>query len=79
MDDLERVIKTIPKEHLFIYGHSFGGNVLANFLLAKTTKISKWSCFISAWLELAKQPNMLEFAMANVMNKIVPGLRKIVK
>lgn len=73
LDDLERVIQTIPKEHLFIYGHSFGGNVLANFLLRKQPNYLSGAILSSAWLELAKQPNILEFAMANVMKKIAPS------
>ena len=73
LDDLERVIKTIPKDHLFIYGHSFGGNVLANFLLRKQPNYLSGAILSSAWFELAKQPNILEFAMANVMNKIAPS------
>ena len=33
LDDLGRVLKSIKYQKLFLYGHSFGGNVLANYLI----------------------------------------------
>jgi len=73
LDDLERVINTIPHHHLFLYGHSFGGNVLANFLLRKQPQYLRGAILSSPWLELAKKPNALEFLMARVMNKLAPS------
>jgi alpha-beta hydrolase superfamily lysophospholipase len=73
LDDLERVIKTIPHHHLFLYGHSFGGNVLANFLLRKQPKYLKGAILSAPWLLLAKKPNVLQLCLAKIMNKIYPG------
>ena len=73
LDDLERVLKTLPHQHLFIYGHSFGGNVLANFLLRKQPKYLRGAILSAAWLLLAKEPNVLELGMAKLMNNILPS------
>ena len=73
LDDLERVIKTIPQQNLFLYGHSFGGNVLANFLLRKQPKYLKGAILSAAWLQLFKQPYAIELAMAKLMNKLFPS------
>jgi len=72
LDDLERVIKTIPHHHLFLYGHSFGGNVLANFLLRKQPTYLKGAILSAPWIILAKKPNLLKIALAKIMNKIYP-------
>ncbi len=74
LDDLERVLKTLPHQHLFLYGHSFGGNVLANFLLRKQPKYLKGAILSAAWLQLAKEPNSIDTGLAKIMNNILPSL-----
>jgi len=74
LDDLERVIKTIPHNHLFLYGHSFGGNVLVNFLLRKQPKGLKGAILSAAWMQLAKEPNIVDLSLAKLMNGIYPSL-----
>ena len=73
LDDLERVIKTIPHQHLFLYGHSFGGNVLANFLLRKQPQYLRGAILTAPWMQLVNEPNIFEFALAKAMNKIFPS------
>ena len=74
LDDLDRVIKTLPQHHLFIYGHSFGGNVLTNYLLRKQPTFLKGAILSSAWLQLAKEPSIIDFSLAKMMNRIYPSL-----
>ena len=74
LDDLERIIKTIPQHHLFLYGHSFGGNVLVNFLLRKQPNYLRGAILSAAWMQLAKEPNAIELGMAKLMNNIFPSL-----
>ena len=74
LDDLERVLKTLPQQHLFLYGHSFGGNVLANFLLRKQPKYLRGAILSAAWFLLAKEPTKLDTSLAKLMNNILPSL-----
>jgi len=74
LDDLERVINTIPHHHLFLYGHSFGGNVLVNFLLRKQPKYLRGAILSAAWMQLVEEPNPIEVGMAKLMNNIYPSL-----
>ena len=73
LDDLGRVIETIPKNRLFLYGHSFGGSVVANFLLRKQPNDLSGAILSSPWFELVKEPHVIEFALARLMNKIAPS------
>ena len=70
--DLEHVIESIPHENLFVYGHSFGGNVLANFLIRKDCASLRASVLTGAWLRLFKEPSSFEVAFATLMNNIYP-------
>ena len=70
--DLELVIESIPHENLFIYGHSFGGNVLANFLIRKDCASLRASVLTGSWLRLFKEPSKFDVTLASIMNKIYP-------
>jgi len=70
--DLELVIESIPHENLFLYGHSFGGNVLANFLIRKDCASLRASVLTGSWLKLYKEPSKFDVALASAMNKIYP-------
>jgi alpha-beta hydrolase superfamily lysophospholipase len=72
MRDLELVIESIPHENLFLYGHSFGGNVVANFLIRKDCASLRASVLTGSWLRLYQEPSKLDVTMASVMNKIYP-------
>ena len=74
LDDLERVLKTIPHYNLFLYGHSFGGSVLLNFLLKKQPKFLKGAIVSAAWMKLIKKPSVIELGLSKLMNGIYPGL-----
>jgi alpha-beta hydrolase superfamily lysophospholipase len=70
--DLELVIESIAHENLFIYGHSFGGNVLANFLIRKDCASLRATVLTGSWLRLFKEPSKFDVTLASIMNKIYP-------
>ena len=74
LNDLERVIKTLPSKPLFIYGHSFGGNILTNFLLRKKPKNINGAILSAPWFKLVKQLNPLEKFLIRILNNIAPSL-----
>ncbi|MDP6922103.1 MAG: alpha/beta hydrolase [Lutibacter sp.] len=76
LNDLERVIKSLNYEKLFLYGHSFGGNVLANFLLRKQPKYLCGAILSAPWLLLKKKPNVLEVEAAGMLSPLFPSFTK---
>ena len=65
LDDLKRVIESIESDTVVVYGHSFGGNVLANFLLSEKHREFINSHISSAvlsnpWLQLYNKPLWIE-------------------
>lgn len=70
--DLELVIESISHENLFLYGHSFGGNVVANFLLRKDCASLRASVITGPWLRLYQEPSKFDVIMATIMNVIYP-------
>jgi acylglycerol lipase len=73
LDDLEKVIESIPHANLFLFGHSFGGNVVANFLLRVNCATLRGAVLSSAWLTLYKEPSKLDVLLASFMNKLYPS------
>lgn len=73
LDDLDAVLETVQCDHLFLYGHSFGGNVLVNYLLRRSNIRLKAAVLSGAWMWLKKKPSSIEFALAKVMNSIFPS------
>tara|TARA_B110000977_G_C10930927_1_gene437034 strand:+ start:1 stop:846 length:846 start_codon:yes stop_codon:yes gene_type:complete len=73
LDDLERVIKSVSYQNLFLYGHSFGGNVLVNFLLRKNPTYVRGAVLSSAWLKLSIKPRPIELYIAKIMHKLMPS------
>lgn len=77
LDDVEELLKTARAEYndlpMFLYGHSFGGNIVANYLLKRSTNELKGAIISSAWLKAQIQPSNLEFKLAKFMNNIFPS------
>lgn len=73
MDELlnqaENVFPGIPK---FLYGHSMGGNLAANYLLRRNPVI-KGAVISAPWLRLAFKPNGFLIMLGRVFNSIWPG------
>jgi len=72
IDDLQRVIESIPHENLFLYGHSFGGNVTANFILRKDCATLRAVVLSSAWFHLHEDPSKTDVILASIMSVIYP-------
>lgn len=73
LDDLQRVLKTLSHNHLYIYAHSFGGNVLANYLLREQPNFIRAVVLSAPWLRLAREPKHYELLLAKLMNSIYPS------
>jgi len=72
VEDMKRVIESIPHENLYLYCHSFGGNVLANFMLKVDCATLRGAVMSSAWLKLYEEPSFIDVALATVMSFIYP-------
>ena len=75
-DDLEKNIKKIQERSelpLFVYGHSFGGNVLTSYLQKRGTANIKGAIISAPWFRLAFEPPKLEVALGRMMNYIWPA------
>ena len=74
LDDLQRIIDSSEGKKLYLYGHSFGGSVLVNYLLRKEEDSRLVAAVLSApWIWLKKQPSKIDVALASVMNLFYPS------
>ena len=76
LDDLKLVIDSISHKNLYLYGHSFGGNVTANYLLRRGCYTLRAAVLSATWLKLYKEPSKFEVTMATIMNLIYPKFRQ---
>lgn len=77
---LESVTKTIekakelfPDKPIFLYGHSMGGNVVANYALRKQHNL-KGIVATSPFLKLAFTPPAIKLFVGKIFQKIAPSL-----
>ncbi len=79
MEDLGTFLTLIrekmPEVPLFLYGHSMGGNLVANFTIRYPTDFLKGVIITSPWLRLAKDPPALKVVMGKLIAKIIPTFR----
>jgi acylglycerol lipase len=77
MDDIEELLKTIRSEHndlaLFLFGHSMGGNLAANYVIENGTNELKGFIISSPWLALAFEPPRWQTTAAQVISKVLPS------
>lgn len=81
LDDFNSLVaksaSEIPEVPLILFGHSMGGNVLANYLnQKKESTISdriKGAIISSPWLELEMTPSKIEISLASGLSKIIPS------
>ena len=77
-DDLEALMKYARMQHLdvplFLYGHSWGGNIVANFLLRKSSDEIQGAVLSSPWLKLSFEPSQGQLLLAKLMSRIFPSL-----
>lgn len=77
IDDVEELLIFAREEYnntpIFLMGHSFGGHIVANFLLQKITSEITASIISSPWLKLAFEPPAFKIKLAMMMSKIYPA------
>lgn len=66
------ISEKFPQVPLFLYGHSMGGNIVANFILKNKPSYLQGVIITSPWLRLAFTPPAIKLWLANVMSKIYP-------
>jgi len=62
----------LPKIPTFLYGHSFGGNMVSNYILANQPKI-KGAIITGALFKLAFEPPRFKVALGKMMSNIYGG------
>lgn len=77
LEDVEELLMYARAEHndlpIFLYGHSLGGNVIANYVLRKNTNELKGAIISSPWLKLAEEPATWKIRLAAIMSRILPS------
>jgi alpha-beta hydrolase superfamily lysophospholipase len=69
---LEHLENEFPDKPIVLYGHSMGGNIVANYLLNRPSKIA--GCILtSPWFRLTQKPPIFQFLLAKLMIKIYPN------
>ena len=73
MHDLDYLLENIeslaPVLPVILYGHSFGGNVVSNYVLARKPQIAG-AMLSGPWFKLAFEPPKAKVTMARIMNNI---------
>ena len=76
MDSMDEFLresqKLFPGFPIFLYGHSMGGNFVANYALRRTPSI-KGVILTSPWFRLGFEPSSVDVLLAKGMSKIYPS------
>ena len=76
-DDVESLLKEARLRHLdlpmFLYGHSWGGNVVSNFLIRRYSSEITGAVLSAPWLTLSFEPNPMELKLGKWMSAIYPS------
>ncbi len=64
-----------PYLPVFLYGHSLGGNLVANYIISNQISLAG-VILTSPWFELTNQPPKILFSTDMFLAKILPGLSK---
>ncbi|MEL6561675.1 MAG: lysophospholipase [Bacteroidota bacterium] len=77
IEDVEEFLMHARREFndapIILMGHSFGGHIVANFLLKKTTSEIAAAIISSPWLKLAFEPPAFKVKLAKIMANIYPA------
>jgi acylglycerol lipase len=77
LSDIEELLKTFRSDYndlpTFLYGHSMGGNLVANFAISKPLNELKGFILSSPWLKLAFEPPAWQTSAAKILSKVIPG------
>lgn len=78
MSDVEEFLKTARAEYtdlpLYLYGHSMGGNLVANYMIRMNTNEISGFILTSPWLKLAFEPPAWKVRLGEIVDKIYPAL-----
>ena len=78
LDDIYAAVSHIkqnyPKTPVILYGHSMGGNIAANYLLAHDQSDFLCAVLESPWFGLYKELNPAVYFIASVLGRISPKL-----
>ncbi len=78
LSDLEVVLRHLytafDDTPFFLYGHSMGGNIVANYVLQKDVSKLAGAVLSAPWLKLSFEPPAWQVKLAKVMNNILPSL-----
>lgn len=78
LDDVEELLMYARAEYndlpIFLYGHSLGGNIVANYILQKNTNELQGAIISSPWFELAEEPAEWQIKLAKFFSGVLPSL-----
>ena len=78
LDDIGQSLMIARKDFqelpLFIYGHSMGGNIVANYLLKRSASELKGAVFTSPWFRLAEDVPAFQVKLVNLIAGLLPAL-----
>ncbi|MGB3183059.1 MAG: lysophospholipase [Cyclobacteriaceae bacterium] len=78
LDDVEILLKQARLTYLdlpmFLYGHSFGGGIVANYLQLHSSKELTGAILSSPWFRLAFEPPAWKLKLAQITQQIYPSL-----
>ncbi len=78
LDDIELLIQKGKEfckgKPLFLYGHSFGGNLTANYVISRQV-LPDGLILTSPWFELSTVPPRFRHIIASIVNRFMPGLK----
>lgn len=78
MGDIEEFLKTARAEYtdlpLYLYGHSMGGNLVANYMIRMNTNELSGFILTSPWFRLVFDPPAWKVKLGNMASKIYPAL-----
>ncbi len=77
LNDVESLLKIARREYnslpIYLYGHSMGGNIVANYLLQKVTTELAGAILSSSFLKLAFEPPSWKLKLGQIMASLWPA------
>lgn len=78
LDDIELLIQKgqemCKEKPLFLYGHSFGGNLAANYVISRDI-LPDGLVLTSPWLELSTIPPRFKYLAASILSRFMPKIK----
>ena len=76
LNDVESLLKIARREYnslpIYLYGHSMGGNIVANYLLRRVTNELAGAVLSSAFFHLAFEPPSWKLKLGQIMASLWP-------